>query len=174
MNNFACIKPLFRYKHVAYYSVCINDDENTIYDEFVEKHTIENNKKLYHIQKWLQVIGKKYGAQKRFFRNEAKYADTSALPPYNKNRKPNYVEFGKNKANNLRLYCFRANSKVVFLFGGDLKTTEKAQNCPNVKHHFELANALTASIENAFKEKDIEWIEDDSLISWNEDLTIHF
>ena len=88
MNNFAQIKPLFKYKTVAYYSVSLNDNEKTLYQEFVEKHTIENIDKLYHIQKWLRVIGEKYGAQNRFFRNEAKNADTSALPPIGKDRKP--------------------------------------------------------------------------------------
>ena len=72
MNNFAHIKPLFKYKTVAYYSVCLDDNEKTLYQEFVKKHTVENEDKLYHIQKWLKLIGEKYGAQNRFFRNEAR------------------------------------------------------------------------------------------------------
>ena len=153
MNNFAHIKPLFRYANVAYYSVSLAGNEKTIYQEFVEKHTVENKDKLYHIQKWIQLIGDKYGAENRFFRNEAKDADASALPPVGKDRKPYYVEYGKKKANNLRLYCLKANKHVVFLFSGDIKTSKKAQDCPNVKHHFKLANALTKAIDNAFREK---------------------
>lgn len=57
MNNFAYIKPLFKYNRVAYYSVSLNDNEKTLYQEFVEKHTIDNKNKLYHIQKWLKLIG---------------------------------------------------------------------------------------------------------------------
>ena len=56
MNNFAKIKPLFKYKIVAYYSVCLGDNDRTLFREFVEKHTIENKNKLYHIQKWLELI----------------------------------------------------------------------------------------------------------------------
>lgn len=174
MNRFAHIRPLFKYKQVAYYSVSLDEDEQTLYDKFVEKHTNENIDKLYHIQKWLQVIGKKYGAQQRFFRNEAQYADASALPPIGKDREPYYVEFGKKKANNLRLYCLRANANVVFLFNGDIKTAKKAQDCPNVKSHFELANALTKAIDQAFRNKEIRWIQDYSLITCDEDFILDY
>ncbi len=174
MNKFAQIKPLFKFKQVAYYSVCLEGGEQTLYEKFVEKHTNENLEKLYHVQKWLQVIGEKYGAQQRFFRNEAQYADASALPPIGKDREPYYIEFGKKKANNLRLYCLRANSNVVFLFSGDLKTTKKAQDCPNVKPHFELANALTKAIDQAFRDKDIRWIEEDTLITCDEDFNLEY
>jgi len=174
VNRFALVKPLFKFKQVAYYSVCLEEEEQTLYEKFVEKHTNENLEKLYHVQKWLQVIGKKYGAQQRFFRNEAQYADASALPPIGKNREPYYIEFGKKKANNIRLYCLRANAKVVFLFGGDLKTAKKAQDCPNVKPHFELANALTKAIDQAFRDKDIRWIEEDTLITCDEDFLLEY
>ncbi|QXP69200.1 hypothetical protein H0I29_11210 [Polaribacter sp. R2A056_3_33] len=174
MDNFAQIKPLFKYKTVAYYSVCLGDNEKTLYQEFVEKHTFENKNKLYHIQKWLKIIGEKYGAQNRFFRNEAKNADTSALPPIGTDRKPYYVEYGKKKANNLRLYCLRANSNVVFLFSGDIKTKQKAQDCPNVKSHFILANNLTKAIDNAFREKEIIWNENCTLISCSEEFILYY
>ena len=174
MNNFARIKPLFKYKTVAYYTVSIDGNDKTLYQQFVEKHTVENIDKLYHIQKWLKIIGEKYGAQSRFFRNEAKNADTSALPPIGKERKPYYVEYGENKANNLRLYCLRANSNVVFLFSGDIKTKQKAQDCPNVKSHFNMANALTKAIDNAFRDKDVIWNEDCTLISCSEDFILYY
>ena len=38
MNNFAHIKPLFKYNKVAYYSVVLNDNKETWYDEFVKNH----------------------------------------------------------------------------------------------------------------------------------------
>ena len=146
MNNFARIQPLFKYEQVAYYSVCIEGSDVTLYDLFVEKHTIENKEKLYHIQKWIQVIGKKYGAQDRFFRNEANISDTSALPPVGKDREPLYIEHDENTANNLRLYCLRANEHVVFIYNGAIKTALTAQDCPNVKSHFMLANQLLSLI----------------------------
>lgn len=53
MNNFAHIKPLFKYNKVAYYSVVLNDDKETLYEEFVKRHEPDNKNKLYHILKWL-------------------------------------------------------------------------------------------------------------------------
>ena len=91
-----------------------------------------------------------------------------------KDRKPYYVEYGKKKANNLRLYCLRANSNVVFLFSGDIKTTQKAQDCPNVRKHFNLANTLTKAIDNAFIENDIIWNEDCTLIKCDEDFILYY
>ena len=129
---------------------------------------------MYHIQKWLKEIGDKYGAQNRFFRNEAKNADTSALPPVGKDRKPYYVEYGKKKSNNLRLYCLKANTNVVFLFSGDIKTKQKAQECPSVQSHFNLANALTKAIDTAFRERDIVWNDDCTLISSSEDFILYY
>ena len=75
------------------------------------------------------------------------------LPPTGIDREPMLIENGKKSANNLRLYCLRAIERLVFLFGGDLKTALKAQDCPNVKPHFILANKLTKAIDEAFKMK---------------------
>ena len=173
MNIFAQIIPLFRYEKVAYYSVVMENHEDSLFEQFLETHTRENKDKLYHISKWLQIIGEQYGAQNRFFRNEANTADTSALPPTGA-LKPRYVENGKKKKNNLRLYCLKANENVVFLFSGGLKTAKKAQDCSNVKSHFELANKLTKAIDQAFKDKDIMWIENYSLVEYDEDLKLYF
>lgn len=164
MNTFAEIKPLSRYDKVAYYSVSIDGNEKSLFEEFIAKHSSRNKRKLNHILKWMQIIGMKYGAQTRIFRNEAYGADTSALPPKGKKREPVYEENGVIVSNNLRLYCLRASESVVFLFGGDIKTARNAQDCPNVKTHFKLANALTKAIDQAFRDKEISWIESGKLI----------
>lgn len=174
MDKFAIIKPIFKYRKVAYYSVSLEGNERSIYEEFVEKHTRLNKKKLYHIVKWIKEIGEKYGAQNRFFRNEANFSDTSALPPHGVKREPTYIEFGKPTANNLRLYTFKLNAKVVFLYSGDVKTKQKAQDCSNVRSHFLLANQLTKAIEYAIKEKDIVWMDDYTEIECNDDFKLYY
>ncbi|TXD83198.1 hypothetical protein ESY86_13480 [Subsaximicrobium wynnwilliamsii] len=174
MNNFAHIKPIAQYKKVGYYSMCINDNELSLFEEFIKQHTKTNEKKLDHILNWLKVIGNKYGAQTHHFRPEGETADASALPPKGVDRKPQYTAYGKKKANNLRLYCLRANEHIVFLFSGDIKTTNKAQHCPNVKNHFKLANQITKAIDNAFIDKDIVWNADFTQIECNEDFKIYF
>lgn len=174
MNNFAEIKPLFKYDKVAYYTVSINGSSKTLFEEFKLQHETSNKEKFYHISKWIQIIGKKYGAQSRFFRNEAYNADAAALPPKGIDREPCYTEDDVNVSNNLRLYCLRANENVVFLFGGDIKTRDKAQDCPNVKAHFFLANTLTKVIDQAFIDKEIKWINNGTLITVDKDYKLIF
>ena len=173
MNTFAQIKPIARYQKVAYYSVCINDNKTSLFEEFINQHHKHNREKLNHVLEWIKTIGDKYGAQHHFFRSEAYIADASALPPTGKDREPCFTEFGKNKANNLRLYCLRANENVVFLFNGDIKTKQYAQDCPNVKKHFVQANQLTKVINQAFKDKGIEWNDDFTLIQYESDLKLY-
>ncbi|GAA4026884.1 hypothetical protein GCM10022386_07800 [Flavobacterium cheonhonense] len=173
MNTFAHIKHIGAYDKVSYYSVVVENDEHSLFEDFIAQHKHTNKEKLYHIVKWLEVIGKKYGAQTNLFRPEGKNADTSALPPA-ENRNPSYIENGKKKANALRLYCLRANSNVVFLFNGDIKTTQKAQDCPNVSKHFKLANQISKALNQAFIEKDILWNETLTDIVFQTDLMIHF
>lgn len=173
MNNFAQIKPIAKYKKVAYYSICINGNDNSLFEEFIENHEQNEKNKLNHIVSWLAQIGEKYGAQERHFRSEAETADASALPPPG-NSHPHYTEKGKKKSNTLRLYCLRANESVVFLFNGGIKTKKRAQDCPNVSTHFKLANLLTKAIDNCFKEKEIQWINDFTEIDCEENLKIFY
>lgn len=62
MNNFAEIFLIEKFRKVTYYSVAINN-EDTLYDQFFEKHDVENKKKLYHILAWIEKLGNKIGAK---------------------------------------------------------------------------------------------------------------
>jgi len=174
VNTFARIVPIAKYNKVSYYSICIDGSENSLFNEFVMRHSIANKEKLNHILEWLKQIGNKYGAQQHLFRSEAEFADASALPPTGIKREPNYTEYGKIKANNLRLYCLRANQHVVFLFDGDIKTTHLAQDCPNVRDYFKKANQLTKAIDKAFISKQIAWNDDCTEIDCGEDFKLQF
>ncbi|MEN3322232.1 hypothetical protein VP395_00705 [Mariniflexile soesokkakense] len=44
----------------------------------------------------------------------------------------------------------------------------------NVKSHFIVANQLTKAIDTAFKDKDIVWIENDTLIDCDNNLKLNF
>lgn len=174
MSSFARIIPIVKYNKVSYYSVCVNECEKSLFDNFVKLHTKDNKEKLNHILEWLKQIGNKNGAQQHLFRSEAEFADASALPPIGMDREPTYRESGEVKANNLRLYCLRANQHVVFLFDGDIKTEKLAQNCPNVKDYFKKANQLTKAIDNAFRSKDIVWNDDCTEIDCEDDFKLQF
>lgn len=180
MNNFAELVFVEQYRKVTYYSVAIND-EDALYDQFIEKHTAENSEKLNHMLAWLKKIGDKIGAHESYFRNEAETGDARALPPKGKDREPVYVEYSEatkndeNTPNNLRLYCFRANEAVVFLFNGDIKTKQYAQDCDNVRQHFKLANLLSKLLQEAITQKNIRWnknwtdiiADDDFKLEWD-------
>lgn len=180
MNNFAEIILVQRYRKVTYYSLLVNN-EQSLFRQFVTKHTAENDSKLNHILAWITKIGVNIGAQRDYFRNEAESADTSALPPEKIKWEPAYVEIDRDtgeeivKPNPLRLYCMRANDHVVFLFNGDIKTADKAQNCEQVKPHFKLANKLTELIDSAIANNEITWnesasdiiVEDGFLLEWD-------
>src|SRR5690606_33471069 len=73
-----------------------------------------------------------------------------------------------------RLYCYRLSERVVFLFDGDVKTADAAQDCPQVRPHFRMANQLARAINEAFKQQDIEWNDDCSDIIYDEDFLLIF
>lgn len=103
------------------------------------------------MNEWLYNNIPKHGAQDKYFRHEGIKSDTKGLPP-------KFVE----TKNLLRLYCYKANEKVVFLFNGRCKTrtVAKAQDCPNVRPHFLLANILVEKLNKLFDEDIIKWNND--------------
>ena len=74
----------------------------------------------------------------------------------------------------LRLYTFRVNESVVFLFNGGIKTTKYAQDCPNVGPYFQLANQLTAALQKALEEKEIRWNESFTQIDYDSDFELEY
>ncbi len=177
MNNFAEIILVQAYRKVTYYSVAINTADS-LYDQFIELHNTNNENKLNHILAWLEKIGNKIGANDNYFRNEAETGDARALPPIGKDKEPVYVEYSdetnnvENIPNNLRLYCFRANESVVFLFNGDIKTKNLAQDCDKVREHFKTANKLSKLLGKALIDKDILWNDDWTDIIVNENFKL--
>jgi hypothetical protein len=180
VNTFARIIPISKYDKVAYYSVVIDDDDEDIHEndeslfhDFIETNGEKYPEKMNHILNWIKTIGNsRHGAYKDYFRNEAETADASALPPKGIKRKPQYTESGEVMSNSLRLYCLRANEKVVFLFNGSLKTEKYAQDCPNVRKHFKLANILAKAIDKSIIDKDIVWNDDCTDIIYDDNLLI--
>lgn len=94
MNTFTHIKLIGRFDKVSYYSVVVDNEPVSLFEKFIATHETTNKEKLYHIVKWIAVIGEKYGAQSHLFRPEGETADTSALPPA-ANKSPSYIENGK-------------------------------------------------------------------------------
>jgi len=180
MNGTVRLKHIVDYKKVCYYSIVLDQDEepietaDSLFEHFVRTQTVDNSEKLNHILSWLAEIGNKYGAQDKYFRDEQKNGEAKGLPPYGMDRPPVYTEDDETEPNNLRLYCHRLNPNVVILFNGGIKTEAKAQECPNVKTHFILANQLTNIIDQAFQEREIKWINSDTDIDYEEDMILYY
>jgi hypothetical protein len=97
VNTFAHIKIIGKYDKVSYYSVMLDGNQTSMFEDFFTNHEVKNFNKLNHIMKWLDIIGKRYGARKDYFRNEAETADASALPPTGLKKEPSYFEKEKRK-----------------------------------------------------------------------------
>ncbi|RKE92334.1 hypothetical protein [Ichthyenterobacterium magnum] len=179
MNGIVSLKHIEDYKKVCYYSVCIkdesefNDSSESLFEAFIREQEKTENEKLNHILAWVKEIGDQYGAKERFFRHEQNQGEAMGLPPNKIGSEPVYTEDGEISPNNLRLYCHRLNDNVVILFSGGLKTADTPQECPNVKPHFKLANKLTVIIDEAFKNKDIFWVDEFNDIDYSDDLTLY-
>jgi hypothetical protein len=171
VNIFVKIERLkdFQFRKVRYYSVHFEKSEvNELFDFLNRIEDIEElENDLSNLLVWLEEIGENYGARNRFFRNESLIADVKALPPPRKQMIAKEIV-----VNDLRLYCMVLNENVVFLFNGGLKTTDKAQDCPNIGIYFKQANQLAVRIEQLFKDGEIIWNKNYTDIYFDENLEI--
>lgn len=164
MNKLGTILSVQKFRKVHYYTIQFKNDQNSLFEQFIERHSKTNPDKLNHVLAWIKAIGNRHGARICNFRPEK---SASALPPKGFKRDPQFIpcsdddpDIEEAQPNNLRLYCFRANNSVVFLFDGDTKHARTAQECSNVRPHFYLAQRLSDALEEAFKNQEITWNDD--------------
>lgn len=168
---------------VAYYSVTLFDDNDklisengSMFEDFRESHKYVCIKKLTYVIDWINQIGDE-GATEDWFRQEN---DAHALPPptgivlRKQQGLVSFLDFDSIEVVgfDLRLYCLRLNNNVVILSNGGIKTTNQAQDCPNVSRHFRQANILSKKITDAIVNNEIEVSKDDIL--YNDDFEIIF
>lgn len=130
------------------------DEAETLFERFVLKHQQDASieEEFAELMTWLERM-KRNGAKAHLFRPERK---AEALPP-----KPHFRDTSFNKE--LRLYCMRISDRAVVLFDGDVKTAQRAKDCPNVRPHFQEANRLSEKLEEMLKERVIKLDEEDRL-----------
>lgn len=139
------------FNKVKYFSVKIEEREHSEFMDFQLRMRNSHPTQLGEMNALIQEIGEKYGANPEQFRDERK---ADALPP------ETFQYFGLDDLEpdnqfGLRLYCLRLNESVVILFNGDLKTTQKVDDCKNCRRHFQLANRITSKIDEAIRYKTI-------------------
>lgn len=147
---FVTIEEFECFETVHYYTVRFEDYDESETDYFL-KSLSENSSYKEEIDvllRLIEAIGNK-GAKQHYFRFE-NYAE--ALPPSSK-----FVETLIDEKLNLsiRLYCMRITDSIVILFNGGFKTTQSAQECPNVSRHFQMANRMSSIIQKMLVEKEL-------------------
>ena len=152
MNKFATIVKLFEFREVTFYSILIEDEEIPMGLQFLENHNQHPDMPV--LRAWLTKIGNERGAMNYFFRDESFNGSAQALPP------PINVS---HDMCSLRWYCMRMSPAAVVVFNGGEKTAQTAQDCPNVRPHFLLANNLSNKIWAAFDAREIRLDDNDRL-----------
>lgn len=143
MNRFATIEEVEQFNKVTYYTILFEDRDESEFENFLSKHqndsTIQDE--FNDLIAWIRQIGNEIGAKPQYFRQENR---AHALPPPSRLVEIDYLQ-------NLRLYCMWISESIIILFNGAIKTQNKAQDCPNVKPHFDLANKLVLEIEKLMR-----------------------
>ncbi len=158
----------FTFDKVHFYTIKI-DEQISEFTDFVSRmrQSELNTHELGELIAFIGEIGAKYGASKNRFRHEAA-ADALAVPAVSHID----IESEEKIHYGLRLYCIRLSDSIVILLNGDRKITQKAQDCPNCKFHFQLANKISIKITKAIIEKEI--LLDSKNILFDEDFELNF
>jgi len=153
VNKFATIVKAIQFRRITYYSVLLEKNDLPLFSQFIKEHAGEEFREdMDLIRSWMRKMGENYGASMDYFRPEG---SAHAIPPS--------VEITR-RGCQLRLYCLRMSHRVVILFSGGIKTTNKAMDCPNVRDHFIMANKLSIQLWKAFEEGLIGFDQNDDLI----------
>lgn len=140
-----------QFSKVAYYTIQVEGGPISEFRDFQTRMQLneKDRKQVAEINRFIEKIGKKHGAQERFFKREG-FAER--LPPatYHFIDSDGETDFG------LRLYCVRISEEIVILLNGDRKITQSIKDCPNCKPHFDFANKISDAIYEARKNDKIE------------------
>ena len=134
---------IYKGTEAIFYSVAIDGSDDTLFDEFLDKHINDYLEELRFIDNRIRTMNEETGAREQFFKlNEGKLGDGVAaiydLP-----------------SKRLRLYCIRFGSTTVILGGGGLKKTRTHQEDPELKEQADMMIHLSKMISIAIKEKEI-------------------
>lgn len=157
MKLYATIEDFQEFDKVTYYTIRYEYkdevvDEETETDKFLKKfNTDEYKEPIEIILNTIVQIGKR-GAKAEYFRFENL---ANALPPTNQYLSEFQLLTDETSNESIRLYCIRLSESIVILLNGGIKTTHKAQQCPNVAVFFRDANKIAQLVDEAIKEGEI-------------------
>jgi putative component of toxin-antitoxin plasmid stabilization module len=130
------------------YSVILDDDNETLFDKFINENKNSFLSELKDIFSRLKIIGNKTGARAQWFKEfEGKPGD-GVCALYDDDKKK------------LRLYCVRYGSTLVILGGGGYKNVRSLQDNPKLKTENEITRRISKTIQEAMNLGEIEFTSD--------------
>lgn len=137
-------------KNANIYSVYLEDEKLTLFDQFIENHEEKYQKELSRIDERLKIIGRTTGAREQFFKgNQGKSGDLLC-----------YLIYEKGQI--LRLYCLRFGMTAIIIGSGGTKEKEfKAfQEKKELKEENYKLRKISELIYTRIKEGDLKWSKD--------------
>lgn len=138
-----------QFSKVWFYTIQVEGKSVSEFQDFQKRMQLDkkDKKQVAEINRYIEQIGKYYGAQDRYFKREG-HAERLPPPTHRFIDSDGETDFG------LRLYCIRISDEIVILLNGDRKTTQKLRDCKNCKPHFDFANRISDLIFDA-KQRDL-------------------
>lgn len=134
---------------VRFYTIIKDGHEKTEFKDFLDRMTFLGNSNprimedLEELKSQIKLIGNKFGADPRRFKNES---GAFALAKYYPKRKNKDGIFG------LRVYCLIVSDAIVIILNGDDKTALKNRDCPKIRMKFHEAVRLSQIISDYIKD----------------------
>jgi hypothetical protein len=125
------------------YSAILEDDEQTLFDNFLIENSKEHLEELQYIRSQIQTIAHSTGAIETFFtKYEGLKVGEEVHALYRKN---------------LRLYCFRLGKSIILLGGGGWKEVAKWQDDDKLTQEVNYVRHIAKKIDECIKDRDIWW-----------------
>jgi hypothetical protein len=138
----------FSGRKASVYSIWIDDNEKTLFDQFILENEGIHDKELGSITDRLELIGHLTGAREQFFKpNEGTLGDGICALYDSPDKK-------------LRLYCIRYGATCIVLGGGGIKNVRALQDDEKLKTENYLLRFISKKITEAIKNQDLWWSSD--------------
>ncbi len=140
----------FSGKKATIYSIIVEDEDSTLFDDFLEENENQYPDETLDIVKRLSAIGHATGARIDYFKDKEG------------NPGDGVCAFYDNPDSNLRLYCIRYGNCAVILGGGGPKpkSIRALQDDTKLTEENYRMRDISKIIMSALKEKDIRWSTD--------------
>lgn len=139
----------FSGEKASIYAIILNDDNQTLFDKFVNENKNLFLSEINDIIIRLQTIGHKTGARENFFKiHEGSPGDGVCALYDSPNKK-------------LRLYCIRYANQIVIVGSGGPKNVRALQEDKNLKKENYFLRWLSKQITERLKDGEIEYINAD-------------